>query len=393
MSRKSHSLSSSRAGSSHTPYIQPVDRGTLDLITIASVPTAHPYIAHLRPVHSSPGLHAVSRLPDPVPAGAQTNDPWWPPRWLDPLWLADHLDRFDLMHLHFGFDGLPTPQLEHVVQVLRGGGKPLVFTVHDLHNPHFADNTLHSAHLGVLVTAADEVVTLTRGAAAEIRDRWNVEATVVPHPHVVPLDLVGHPRSPTSVFVVGIHAKNLRANLDPLAVMDTVVSATSEFPDAMVRLDIDDGVFAPDDRRGAASVGAALRRFEHRDVDVRVHPRFDDEQLWQYLTDIDVSVLPYRFGTHSGWLEACHDLGTAVVAPDCGYFSDQKRCHTFEFGIDRFEPATLRRALHDAHAARSTPSQAVRATREAERAEIAQRYDAVYARAIARHTTRVGAAS
>lgn len=35
-------------------------------------------------------------------------------------------------------------------------------------------------------------------------------------------------------------------------------------------------------------------------------------------------MLPYRFGTHSGWLEACFDLGTRVLAPDVGYYSDQK---------------------------------------------------------------------
>ena len=36
------------------------------------------------------------------------------------------------------------------------------------------------------------------------------------------------------------------------------------------------------------------------------------------------SVLPYRFGTHSGWLEACYDLGTAVVAPTCGFYAEQQ---------------------------------------------------------------------
>ena len=41
---------------------------------------------------------------------------------------------------------------------------------------------------------------------------------------------------------------------------------------------------------------------------------------------LDVSVLPYRFGTHSGWLEACFDLGTAVVAPSCGFYAEQRPC-------------------------------------------------------------------
>ena len=34
-------------------------------------------------------------------------------------------------------------------------------------------------------------------------------------------------------------------------------------------------------------------------------------------------MLPYQFGTHSGWVELCRDLGTRVVAPDCGYYASQ----------------------------------------------------------------------
>ena len=50
-----------------------------------------------------------------------------------------------------------------------------------------------------------------------------------------------------------------------------------------------------------------------------------------------MSVLPYRFGTHSGWLEACVDLGTAVVAPSCGFYAEQQPVHSYrhdEDGLD-----------------------------------------------------------
>ena len=49
-----------------------------------------------------------------------------------------------------------------------------------------------------------------------------------------------------------------------------------------------------------------------------MHDFFPDADLWDYLEGLDVSVLPYRFGTHSGWLEACYDLGTPVLAPTAG---------------------------------------------------------------------------
>ncbi|WP_245819578.1 glycosyltransferase [Rhodococcoides yunnanense] len=360
------------------------------MITIASVPTAHRYVAHLETGELDTGNSGVFRLPDPVPSGARTNDPWWPPRWLDPEWLRGHTDRFDLLHLHFGFDALPVEQLEALVHVLRADEKPLVFTVHDLHNPHFADNTLHERQLDVLVPAADELITLTTGAAAEIRTRWGVDATVIPHPHMVPLDRVGNRRTRSSVFVVGVHAKNLRANLDPLAVMDTIVDVVNELPNSIVRLDIDDDVVGSNGRPDAGATGAALRRYSARGVDVRIHPRFDDDELWQYLTEIDASVLPYRFGTHSGWLEACHDVGTAVVAPNCGYFADQKHCHTYDFGVGRFDPSTLRLALHDAYSSRPAAPSVDRAERETERRTVARMHEAVYTRAMARRAATVG---
>ena len=80
-------------------------------------------------------------------------------------------------------------------------------------------------------------------------------------------------------------------------------------------------------------------------VELHEHDYFSDDELWEYLNAIDVSVLPYRFGTHSGWLEACFDLGTAVVAPSCGFYAEQRPCLTY-----RHDETGL-----DARVARSTP--------------------------------------
>ena len=66
-----------------------------------------------------------------------------------------------------------------------------------------------------------------------------------------------------------------------------------------------------------------------------------DGELWAYLGSIDVSVLAYRFGTHSGWLEACADLGTAVIAPDCGYYAEQRPVHSYRYNETEFDPDSL----------------------------------------------------
>jgi hypothetical protein len=83
-------------------------------------------------------------------------------------------------------------------------------------------------------------------------------------------------------------------------------------------------------------------------VDLRVHDFMSDDDLFDYLASLDVSVLPYRFGTHSGWLEACRDLGTTVVAPSCGHYADQGSVVTYEHDEDRFDAASLHRALQQA---------------------------------------------
>lgn len=348
------------------------------MITVASVPTAHSYVTHLDAAAPS---STILRLPDPSPADLRPGeDRWWPPRWLEPDWLRRNVDRFDLLHLHFGFDNIPVATLAEVIAVLREHGKPLVFTVHDLHNPHFVDNTLHDAHLDLLIPAADDVITLTDGAAAEIRRRWDVTSTVIPHPHVAPLELVGRSRNAHEQFVIAVHAKNLRANLNPMALLDVVIATAADLS-ATVRIDIDDDVMARED--GSAD---ALHDYSaHPGVDVRVHPRFDDAELWEYLGNVDVSLLPYRFGTHSGWLEACYDVGTAVIAPDCGYYGDQKPCHTFGFGVDRFDAPSLDAAIRRAREdwSTSTVPQATRHERENEREQIAADHENIYARALA----------
>ena len=45
-------------------------------------------------------------------------------------------------------------------------------------------------------------------------------------------------------------------------------------------------------------------------------------------------MLPYRFGTHSGWLEACVDLGTGVLVPVTGHYADQHGHPVYGPGVD-----------------------------------------------------------
>ncbi len=295
---------------------------------VASVPTGHPYVRALDDAN-------VIRLEDPPVPGAPPGR-WWPSPWLEPSYLARRAGDFDLLHVHFGFDDRSPDQLRELVRTLRALRRPLVLTVHDLRNPHHADPGPHDAALDVLVPAAEAVITLTRGAAAEIHRRWGREPDVVAHPTVVPSAWAERPRPGHAGFTIGLHAKSHRTNADPVGVAVALAAAAAPWPDVRVRVD------AHDDDRGRAV--AAQLSSEAR-LDVRVHPPFDDDAFHAYLLDLDVSVLPYRWGTHSGWLEVCHDLGTTVIAPDVGHYRDQAPCLTYRPG----DPASIASAVAQAY--------------------------------------------
>ncbi|MEV8100304.1 hypothetical protein [Streptomyces sp. TLI_235] len=107
--------------------------GGLRPVRVASVPAGHVYVRHLA---SLGARWPVTRLADPRPCGAPSSSQrWWPPVMLDPVWVRENADRFDVFHLHFGFDAQTPEQLAELVEELRRRHKPLVYTVHDLENP------------------------------------------------------------------------------------------------------------------------------------------------------------------------------------------------------------------------------------------------------------------
>lgn len=278
-------------------------------LRVLSIPATHPYTRRVVPPE-------VDVVEDPT-------DPWWPHPGLDPVWLEAAHDRFDVVHLHFGFEHRSTEQLSDWCDALDRLDLALVLTVHDLHNPHLRDNADHEAHLATLVARAAELLTLTEAAADEISERWGRRPIVVPHPHLAPLDLapfdLARPRPPGTAkdpLCIGVDFKHVRANtLAPDGLLAGLAAGAAEVG-AVVEVRVGDD--APvEHRRHVVDVAAAL------DLGVTVGPRPSDAELLDRLARLDVSVLPYGFGSHSGWLELCRDVGTRVLAPRTGFYADQ----------------------------------------------------------------------
>ncbi len=320
------------------------------VLRVASVPADHVYVRHLAPVSAA---WPVIRLPDP-PVPGDAPGPWWPSPVLEPAWLRSHADSFDLVHVHFGFEHLTATQLRAVTATLAALERPLVLTVHDLANPHLRDQAAQAAALDVLVPSAAEVITLTPGSAAEIARRWGRRAHVLPHPHVALLDRVAAARPARKGFLVGLHASH-RPN-----------SAAAD-----VRAELAEAV---------ADLGGQLHPGHDR--------RLTDDELWEHLARLDVLVLPYRFGTHSGFVEACHDLGTTVVATRVGHLAEQQPLLGFELAV----AGSLTAAVRQAHASGPGP-RAGCAARIAQREALAAAHLSLYSGALSAGALSAGARS
>ncbi len=363
---------------------------TLNAVTpvtpvVASVPARHPYVAHL----SAPGSPGPRRLPDPDPddPSRPAGERWWPPAMLEAAWVRTHA--FDLMHVHFGFDPHSPSRLRELAGALRETGRPLVLTVHDLRNPHQEDAAVLDAQLDVLVPAATALVTLTPAAADIIARRWGRRAEVVPHPHVVDLAQIEAvrrrratgPATPSGPRHVGVALKGLRTNTDGTRLLPALAGLSERGHRVTVTVHRD--VIDREDER-ARSTAAALRDAERRDeIDLVVHDELDDAALWAWIATLDVAVLPYRFGTHSGWLEMCHDLATSVVAPGFGCYADQGADATYDADETSVATASLVAAVERALAQRSAALPGLDAqARAVQRRQVAAAHDRVYAAAL-----------
>ncbi len=299
------------------------DRSGSKPLRIQHIPAGHPYVRHVQP---PPGLPAsFSNLPDPTPPAAPGS--WRPSPALDPAWIAGHAADLDVVHLHFGYEHLTAGELTGWAGAVHAAGLHLFVTVHDIDNPHLADQTRHHAAVAAVLAAADRVITLTPGAAAEIHRRWGRSATVIEHPHVLSLDLVG-----TRIGVrrldrprIGVPLGSLRANVAAGPVLSWLPGAAS----ATVVVRVNRQLYDPNFPRLAGAAAEALR-VELRTGEQRgrwtvqvVEPGLPDKEIWRWLGSLDALVLPYAWGTHSGWAEACADVGTSVIAPDLGHWHEQ----------------------------------------------------------------------
>ena len=275
--------------------------------TVVTLPARHAYVDAVVPqcwrhVTQTPSVH------DSSARGVFSPDPMWAGGGIRRL-----PDDVRIVHVHFGFDHRSPRELEAWASELAQSERSMVMTVHDLRNPHHRTGGLLKQQLNVLLPAAASVITLTRGAARELLSTFDVTATVIAHPRVFVTRT-----APTRVGLVGIHLKSLRRNVvepdEAVAAVARAVASAGGSLEVLAHRDVSD----PQEIRAVAGVVSRFPAARLRLID-----RLSDAHLQRWLSTLQVGVMINRFGTHSGWLEACRDVGTTVVAPTCGYYDSQ----------------------------------------------------------------------
>ena len=346
-----------------------------EVITVATLPGRGLYARHLGHPEGVDGVHRTTVTAQGAPGR--------PPAAFDIAWLRAHVEEVHVVHVTGIPQRLTPEEVADAAAVVKDAGKPLVVTAYHLSDPSGEDDAHHSAQLEALLPRADAVITITEGAAAELRDRYGVRARVLPHPHAV--DFVRmrqvRPRWRTGQFVVGAHLATLRCPVDPVRLAQGLADSVAGIENARLHLHVHATVL---DSGSASYDVQTVRRIDAvvREVGgaVKVHRPFTESQLWDHLFCLDVSVVPGLHGTHSVWPEACHDLGTTALLPARSPAAGQRDCLTYEVDDDGApDPGSLAMAVKTAREQGSL-WRADPAARWKERVGLAESHRKVYER-------------
>ena len=297
----------------------------------------------------------------------------------------------DVAHVHFGYDYLAPDSTDDVVQHLVGVDVPMVLTVHDIVYPSDDDQQPHRGHTGTLVESANTVVTLTDVAARELWVRWGVQPLVIPHPRLLSEEEISaavrgskHLRS-TGSAVVGVLLERMGENIEGPELLDQLASAASGRSGAELRILVEaqawrDACGEDSESGGHHRVAELAAEGDWAAVRLVRYESLDLSSLLAEVAALDVCVLPYRFATHSTWLELCRDLGVAPVFPAVGCLRDQwfDRCDPAEHSGEVYDPRDSSAVATAVRAALDTPLAVPPRVENADPAAVMAEYSKVY---------------
>jgi len=264
-----------------------------------------------------PSVHPHVRAIDPT-ATARRDD-----------WSLDEMAAgfSDVVHIHFGFEHLDAHSIRRFVAEAHERHIRVVYTVHDLDNPHMIEQGPHHERVAALVDTADRLLTLTPSAAIQVEERWGRRPCVIEHP-----PLTGPIADPPMRSGALVWLGALRPNTDLAAVARCLKDSMTTCR-VVVRHEAWNR--APQVIR--TIVEDAVESGPHV-LEVVFRP--DDDDLARLMASARVLFLPYAWGTHSGLAEMARNVGTLVLTTPSQTRTDQGAiaCEPNDFHsvLDRF---------------------------------------------------------
>jgi hypothetical protein len=239
------------------------------------------------------------------------------------------LDFFDVLHIQ-SVELAELPAIEEVLQRAASQRKGIVLTIHDV-GPLFPDEGgPFSERINLACQFAKSVVTLTDCARQEISSRFGLSSatiSIIPHGSVLPIShrLWTRKSAQNQFFSLGMFG-GVRPNRSFLT---AAVNALYGLEPEAVRVKIlSRGLNPIELAYGAEALQLANLAASDSRLSFKLSPFPDDDEVADFVSSLDVLVLPYLFGTHSGQLELAMDLGVRVIAPGFGCYRAQWQIHS-----------------------------------------------------------------
>jgi hypothetical protein len=234
---------------------------------------------------------------------------------------------FEILHVH-SVEFASEAEISRAVEGCRARRQGFVATVHDLSPAYESPDSSFETKVDLVCTQASSVITLTTGAAERLRRtfagrRWLERVTVIPHGWVIPAGSVQHHAraadQPVRYGLLGV----FRPNRD---VWTAIVNWYYALQGEQATLTLFTRAFEPRRLHDPALRAAEILEFAHaRQPRVRivVRPHPTDADVASFMREIDVLLLPYTSGSHSGQLELAFDAGVLPLTADVGLLREQ----------------------------------------------------------------------
>ena len=282
----------------------------IDLPRVLHYPDATRYAArmegHLTRAPASMGDDVAGQHDDHADTPA---DPY------DPMWLREHSQDWDIVHVHVGLPPGTDPRLPIALDTHRRQGTPVLVTVHDLPGSGtIAGDALDMPSVQRVLADAWLVTTFTTGAARTILERTGIRPRVIPHgPMLSGADLLrarryrtacGGEWGPILVELEPHHPAN-----DVNGALDACALLAGSMPVRLLVHAVHEHAVA-----GHPGIQAA---------DLVVHHGLAFDQVVDHIAAARALVLPRTAGLHSQRLELAADIGTPVISGRVGHLAEQ----------------------------------------------------------------------